>query len=112
MGRQKPEASGTTWQDISECLPAWEIEKGVRILVQVVWQSNLAAGAYMEIVLLEGSQPDGKRELLRVRKPFPTRKASGQAGAVLHAVFEALNALDAEPWLWPRELRQAARGEG
>lgn len=112
MPRKKPEHNATTWEDISECVPAWEAEKGVRVVCHISWDSRLSSGAYVEVVLFSGRQVGQGTEVLRVRQPFPARKSAGQAGAVMHAIFLAFNELDANPWLWPMPLRRKARGEG
>lgn len=108
MGRQKPEASVTTWADIAECIPAWETEKGVRIEAIVRWEATLQSGAYVEVVILDADFPLQRVEIARRRAPFPTRKGSGQAGAVLHAVFQALVDIDNEPWQWSGKMRREA----
>lgn len=112
MPRQRPEYAQTSWQDIAECVPAWEKEAGVRVAIHITWQPHLSSGACVEAVLLAGNPLEGHKELVRVRQPFPTRKASGQAGAALHAIFLAFAELERNPWLWSPEQRAAARGEG
>lgn len=112
MPRQKPEYAGTSWQDVAEAVSAWEIEKGVRVRIHICWQSILPTGAYVEAVLYDHTTSFEPKELCRVRNAFPARKAAGQAGAVMYCIFEAFNALEREPWLWPSPRRAQARGEG
>lgn len=111
MPRQKVEGSGTSWEDIAQAVPAWEAEHGVRVACTVVWEPRLPSGAAVEVVLMDGAPFGEHREVLRVRQPFPTRKAAGQAGAVMHAIFLAFMELDRNPWLWAPRRRQEARGE-
>lgn len=108
MPRQRVDTGATTWQDLAECVPAWEAEKGVRVAVTIAWTERLRDGAYVEVVLNDAALALGTGELHRVRAPFPTRKASGQPGAVLYAIFTALNDLDANPWYWSTKMRKDA----
>lgn len=111
MPRQKPDMPATTWRDVSDCVPAWEREKGVRITVQLAWKATLPKGAYVEVVIWDASATFEELELMRVRHPFPTLQGAGHPGAVLYAIFDALNRLDAEPWSWSRKMRRDANAE-
>lgn len=106
MPARKADYAGTTWEDIAQCIPSWEAEHGVRVRVQIEWRPNLSHGAYVEVVLCDMAPSEEFRELYRVRAPFPTRKASGQAGAVLHAAFQAFHELDSTPWAWSLQMRR------
>lgn len=110
MGRQKPEYNGTNWPDIAQCVPAWEAEKGVRVSATLRWAPNLRSGAFVEVVVCDAAFAEGSGELLRVRHAFPTTRGSGHAGAVLYAIFDALNALDANPWYWSEKMRRERLG--
>ena len=112
MGRQKPQYSGTSWQDIAEAIPTWEAEKGVCVVCHITWDARLPSGAYVEVVLQRGRQIGQGEEVCRVRQPFPARAGAGQAGAVMYAIFSAFMELDRNPWLWGEEARAKARGEG
>lgn len=111
MPRKKPEQSGTTWADIAECVPSWEKDAGVRVVATIAFEPHLSDGARVEVVLLAGSRLDARKELCRVRAPFPVKRSSGQAGAVLHAIFQAFAEYESNPWLWTDAKRKAARGE-
>lgn len=111
MARKQPEVNGTTWADIAECVPSWERDHGVRVVVEISWRANLSAGAYVDVRLCSAGWPEGSGELVRVRQPFPARKGSGQAGAVMHAIFSAFAELENNPWLWGPDARRKARGD-
>lgn len=111
MGRPKPEATATTWQDLAECVGSWEAEYGVCAVVELSWRHNLSAGAFVEVVLYDARTVGRGVELVRMRGAFPARKMTGQAGAVLHVVFQAFQELDTNPWLWPADRRARVRGE-
>jgi hypothetical protein len=111
MGRQKPQYAGTTWADVALAVEAWEVEHRVRVVVQVQFRRNLTAGAFVEVVLQRLAGEGAGVELCRVREAFPARAMSGQAGAVMHAVFRALMEFENNPWLWSDEQRARARGE-
>jgi hypothetical protein len=112
VAKRNPDNASTSWQDISECVPAWCAEYGVRLEATIVWQPNLSSGAYVEVVLYSSMEVGRGAEVVRTRAPFPTRRGAGHAGAVLHAAFQAFQELETNPWLWPSDKRRAARGEG
>lgn len=109
--KRKPEYSVTTWADLYECVVTWGEEKGVRVSYRVEVQPLLPLGAYAEVVLYDAEVSGAAGELLRTRCSFPIRKGAGHAGALLYATFEALNALDREPWSWSRKMRREARDQ-
>lgn len=98
----------TTWADVSDALPAWEAEYGVEVEYRVRFDSRLPTGAYVECVVYDGQGVERGAELLRQRHPFPARKATGAAGAVLYCTFAALQALENTPWSWSTRMRKRA----
>lgn len=111
MSRQKPENASATWSDVATAVLSWEAHYGVRICAHIEWRHNLSAGACVEVVITDGLAVGKGPELVRLREAFPTRKASGQAGAVLWAISCAIRALELEPWQWSAKMRrEAARG--
>lgn len=106
MARQRSEYAATSWADVAQCVPAWEREYGVYVEVRIRFRQDLADFAYLEVTLCDADEADHGRELMRVRHPFPAQKASGQAGAVLYAIFEAFNTLSLSPWQYSVKMRR------
>lgn len=112
MARSRPDNPSTAWSDILDTIPHWQAEHGVIVQVVLQVEPALSTGAYAEVVLFEATTGGKGAELVRVREPFPMRRSSGQAGAVLHAVFRALAELEGNPWLWPTRKRRAVVSQG
>ena len=111
MGRPKPEANATTWQDVMEAIPAWEAEHRVEVVIELRFRPALASGGFVEVVLYRREGIGRGPELVRMRGDFPARKGSGHAGAVMYLVFRALLEYERNPWLWSDDERKRARGE-
>lgn len=109
MSRQKPAYAENTWNDVAQAVEGWEKEYGVTIEARLLWQLNLSTGGYVEVIIYDGHTVGRGPELVRVRNAFPARKMSGQAGAVMWAVFAALRALEADKWQWSTKMRRAAQ---
>lgn len=111
MSRQSPDHAQVTWRDLMINVAERERASGVKVEMLLTFDCRLSAGACVEVVLREANTVGRGAELVRVREPFPAGKASGQAGAALWAVSCAFRAMELEPWLWPRKMREAAQGK-
>lgn len=106
MSRGNGTGEGPTWADVATMVGDWEAHLGVCIYVQLAWREGLTSGAWAEIIIREGRVIGMGEELSRMRAAFPTRKATGQAGAVMNAIAQAIRELEANPWTWSAMMRR------
>ena len=100
----------TSWADIQAWIADVVTTYKVEAEVVIAFRPNRTDGAYCEAVLYATDGLNPRRELVRTRQPFDLRKKSGHPGMVLYSLWQAINELDNNPWLWPYERRKQARG--